>query len=69
MKHSILLRIGGEHALRGTLSLEAKGDALLFVVFDLLVFDKTRLAPVELTVISVLGYVAASALTVISGLF
>ena len=50
-------------------SIEAKGDALLFVVFDLLVFDVTRLAPVELTVISVLGYVAASALTVISGLF
>ena len=69
MKHSIILGIGGEHALSGSLSLQAKGDALLFVVLDLFVSSSAALAPMELAVTALLGYVTANALAVVCGVF
>ena len=68
MKHSILI-IRGEDALRGALPLQAKGDALLFVVLDLFVRISAALAPVELAVTALLGYVTANALAVVCGVF
>jgi len=59
--------IRAEDALRGALPLVAKGDALDFVVLDQFVRSSAALAPMELAVTAMLGYVTANALAVVRG--